>query len=113
MREHRPAGLRVRLEQREIDDPRERVRRLGSWRDPPNHFLSDPVEHGRGDPIWTDGDERGVAIVHSQLAERLDGEVLADRARDLFALTLDPREPGPAELLRSRDEEVDVFAGQR
>src|SRR6266576_4448008 len=46
MREHRLAGFRVGLEQREVDHPAERMRVLGTWRESPNHLATHLVEGG-------------------------------------------------------------------
>ena len=111
VREDRLPRFRIGLEQREVDDPAERMRQLGLRCQPPDDFLANFVECGRRHPIGADRHERDVTVAHADAAERIGREVLAHRARDLLSLALDPRQPGRAVGLRRFSQLIDVLAG--
>src|SRR6266581_572485 len=113
MREHGSPRFGVKLEQREVHHPAERVRRLRSGREPADHLLTHLVEYGRGDAVGAHGHQRHVPVADPEAAERLRREMLPDRARDLLALALHPREPGAAQLLRHLGELIHVLPRQR
>src|SRR5213594_2677658 len=112
MREHRLPRFRVGLEQREIHDPGERVRRPGLELEPADHLLAHAVEHGRRHPVGAADHQGRVTVADAQLPQRLGREVLADRPRDLLPVSLHPCEARAAELLRGLGELVHVLARQ-
>ena len=105
--------MRIRLEQREVDHPTERVRDLRLRRQPPDHFLPHLVERGRRHAVGPDRHQRDVAVADADPSQGFRGEVLADGAGQLLALTLHPGEARRTASLCRFGELVHVFAGQR
>ena len=110
---YRLPRLRIRLEQREVDHPTERVRDLRLRRQPPDHFLPHLVERGRRHSVGPDRHQRHVAIADADPSQGFRGEVPADGAGYLLPLTLDPREAWGTVGLRGFCKLVHVFARQR